>query len=143
MKVLSCLIFGSLYVSTMFALGVADGSLSPCTNQWNCVITQEIRDQKPSADAIVYSGSRHDAYNTIKRVLMGFDRVALINEQQPEYLHVTFASSVFGFVDDVECYLPADENVIHIRSASRMGLYDFGVNKRRVNAIKKRFQERA
>ena len=55
------------------------------------------------------------------------------------YIHVKFTSRVFRFVDDVEFCFDAEPKKIHVRSASRMGYFDFGVNRRRVEGIRDRF----
>lgn len=57
------------------------------------------------------------------------------------YVATTFNSAVFGFVDDLEIRVADDEGVIHIRSASRVGYSDGGVNKERVEAFRARFFE--
>ena len=124
----------------MAAFGIHNGALSPCNNRWNCVITQEVDGQKPNAQPIQYVGSRAKALALLKEVLLGFDRVQLVAETD-EYIHVTFTTKWLGFVDDVECYAPKNEKIVHIRSASRVGKYDFGVNNRRIQAIKKRFAQ--
>ena len=51
-------------------------------------------------------------------------------------------SSVFGFVDDVEFYFDDCKKTIHVKSASRTGFYDLGVNRRRVEKIRKRFDQK-
>ena len=50
------------------------------------------------------------------------------------YLHATFVSRIFRFVDDLE--LRADGETIHVRSASRVGYSDLGVNRKRVEALR-------
>lgn len=57
---------------------------------------------------------------------------AYIIKAENNYLAATFTSSLFKFVDDFELRLDNDGNKLHIRSASRLGYSDFGVNKRRV-----------
>lgn len=52
-----------------------------------------------------------------------------------KYLHAVFTSGVFKFKDDLELLMEAEERLIHVRSASRMGNYDFGVNRRRVKRL--------
>ena len=54
----------------------------------------------------------------------------------PDYLYVQFTTRWLRFVDDVEFYAPADANLIHVRSASRVGRKDFGVNRARIEAIR-------
>ena len=55
------------------------------------------------------------------------------------YLHAEFTSRLFRFVDDVECLVDPAGQVIHVRSASRVGHSDFGVNRRRVEALRAAF----
>jgi uncharacterized protein (DUF1499 family) len=52
---------------------------------------------------------------------------------------VEFRSALFRFVDDVEFVLDDSARVIHFRSASRAGYYDFGVNRRRMQEISDRY----
>jgi len=62
-----------------------------------------------------------------------------IEEVDDSFLHATFRSSLFRFVDDVSCRLDDENNRIHIRSASRVGYSDFGVNRKRVEQLRKQF----
>lgn len=62
-----------------------------------------------------------------------------INDRQPTYLWATFTSRIFRFIDDVELRLEPEEKIIHIRSGARVGYADFGVNKKRVETIRKLF----
>lgn len=62
-----------------------------------------------------------------------------IRRDEAAYLHAEFRSLIFRFVDDVEFLLDADAGVIHVRSASRLGYSDLGVNRRRVEAIRQAF----
>lgn len=64
---------------------------------------------------------------------------AKIAEHEGNYLRVEFTSAVFSFIDDVEFEFNEREKLIHFRSASRSGYYDFGVNKRRMERITKEF----
>ena len=52
------------------------------------------------------------------------------------YLAATFSSSFFGFIDDVEFRIDNENQLIHIRSAARLGYSDFGINNKRVNNLK-------
>lgn len=62
------------------------------------------------------------------------ERAMLVAEQSP-YIQAQFRSAIFRFVGDVKLYFPDDAKVIHVRSASRTGYYDFGVNRSRVESI--------
>jgi len=56
----------------------------------------------------------------------------------PDYIHVEFRSSFFEFVDDVEFLFDDTAKLIHFRSASRVGYYDFNVNRSRMEDIRRR-----
>jgi len=64
------------------------------------------------------------------------DKSAKTVTQSEHYLHIEFSSSLLGFVDDVEFLAAAEDQVIHVRSASRLGVRDFGVNRKRIEAIR-------
>ncbi|MCH8566743.1 MAG: DUF1499 domain-containing protein [Balneolales bacterium] len=72
-------------------------------------------------------------------------RAETIEEHDTADLHAVFRIPVFGFRDDVLLsFSPASEDgktAVHIRSASRTGYSDFGVNKRRVNDFYQRLQK--
>jgi len=65
------------------------------------------------------------------------DRTVIVTENDT-YLHVECKSAMMGFVDDVEFYFP-QEKVIHVRSASRLGYSDLGVNRKRVEQLRELF----
>lgn len=54
-------------------------------------------------------------------------------------LHATFRSNVLRFVDDVYAEADPEASVIHWQSASRSGYWDFGVNKKRVEELRRLF----
>ena len=62
-------------------------------------------------------------------------RTKIVTENET-YLYAEFASNLMGFVDDVEFYLDKTAGVIHVRSASRLGQSDLGVNRQRIEAIR-------
>jgi len=64
-------------------------------------------------------------------------RPLLLFQEDRNYTHATFRSAVFQYVDDTELRWSRANNTIHIRSASCMGRNDFGVNRARVDALKK------
>lgn len=59
-----------------------------------------------------------------------------------DYVHAECSSAVFGFVDDLELHLRSSENLIAVRSAARLGHSDFGVNRRRVETLRRLLIER-
>lgn len=124
----------------MCALGLSNGKLSACKGAWNCAITQEVDKETPTDNPLYYTMNHHEAFEQLKKIILDFPRADIIS-QTDEYIHATFTSKFFRFIDDIECYLPKNKKVIHFRSASRSGFYDFGVNKNRINSIKKTFQK--
>ncbi len=63
--------------------------------------------------------------------------------QNKVYWHVEFTTRWLRFIDDVEFYFPESEALIYLRSASRSGYWDLGVNRKRVEEIRSRFEELA
>lgn len=63
-----------------------------------------------------------------------------IQIEKENYITATFTSSIFRFVDDFEIRLDKKNNVIHLRSASRVGRSDFGINKKRIELFKQRYK---
>jgi uncharacterized protein (DUF1499 family) len=64
-----------------------------------------------------------------------------IVREEDRYLHAEFRSALFRFIDDVEFYVDAENGIIHVRSASRVGYWDLGVNRRRVEAIRSKLSK--
>jgi uncharacterized protein (DUF1499 family) len=121
-------------------LGVKNGMLFPCNGKWNCAITQSVDGQKPNAQSLYYTGSKKEAQIWLKKIILSFARTKIITETE-DYVHATFESKFWHFVDDVEFYFAEHKPIIYMRSASRVGTYDFGVNKRRLKKIKKMFEK--
>ncbi|MBE9053208.1 DUF1499 domain-containing protein [Nostocales cyanobacterium LEGE 11386] len=116
------------------SLGVDHGHLSSCPASDNCVVSQDA-DAKHAIEPIKYHIERDAARETLLKVLSVVPRTEVI-EQTDNYIHALSKSRIFKFVDDVEFYLPANESVIHLRSASRVGESDLGVNRRRLEQIR-------
>jgi uncharacterized protein (DUF1499 family) len=117
-------------------LGVKDNRLSPCPSSPNCVSSQS-DDEKHKIDPIRFTSTPAEAMDKLKKVVQGMERTKGVRETQ-DYLHVEFRT-LLGFVDDVEFYLDGSQKVIHLRSASRVGYWDLGVNRRRMESIRTEF----
>lgn len=120
-------------------LGVWHGQLTPCPSTPNCVCTNS-EDVRHQIEPLTWSGTAADAIAAIRRLLEQMPRVRLIT-QTDRYLHAEFATAVFRFIDDVEFYVDETAGVVHFRSASRVGYSDLGVNRRRMEGIRERFQQ--
>ncbi len=112
-------------------------SIRPCPKRPNCVSSV---DPTPGRHIppIPYSGDPVTGMDRLKQVVDHLPRTR-INEERPRYLSVECRSAVFGFVDDVEFLLIPEKGLIHLRSKARLGFYDFGVNRRRANRMRRLF----
>ena len=70
----------------------------------------------------------------VAKLVKGMDR-AVIVEQKDNYLYAEFSTPLMGYTDDVE--FASDGKALHVRSSSRLGIRDFDVNRKRVEAIRK------
>ena len=118
--------------------GIVKGRLAPCPSSPNCVSSQAESKDKLIAP-IRYQGAPEDARQKLVKVLEAMSHVE-IKTDSDLYIHAVFRSAVFGFADDVEFQIAPDQHCIHVRSAARTGYYDFGVNRRRIEDIRKRFE---
>lgn len=115
-------------------LGVHANQLAPCPSTPNCVNSQS-QDAVHQIEPFTYKSSSQEAVANLKTALQSFRRAKVI-AQTEDYLYAEFTIPVVGFVDDVEFLLDKDAKVIHVRSASRLGESDLGVNRRRIETIK-------
>jgi len=120
-------------------LGVRDGKLVPCPNTPNCVSSQS-SDTEHSIQALTYNSTPKEAMADLKTVIQGMKKTKIITENK-NYLYVEFTSAIMGFVDDVEFYVDEAAKVIHVRSASRLGQSDLGVNRKRIETIRTNLKE--
>ncbi|TVQ07908.1 MAG: DUF1499 domain-containing protein [Leptolyngbya sp. DLM2.Bin27] len=116
-------------------LGVKAGQLAPCPASPNCVISQGDADAEHSIAPLAYSGDPAQALAKLTDVIKAMPRTTIL-EATDTYLYAEFASKLMGFVDDVEFYLDPAASVIQVRSASRLGESDLGVNRKRVEDIR-------
>lgn len=117
-------------------LGVSrDGKLAPCGQKPNCVSSQA-QGGRHAIEPLAFTGRADRAMAALKDVLTAMPRT-LIVRQSKDYIQAECTSRLLGFVDDVEFYCDAGNQVIHVRSASRLGYSDIGVNRKRVEAVRK------
>lgn len=117
-------------------LGVKDGRLARCKRTPNCVGSQgDQGDAEHYIAPIAFKGSADQAMAAVRKALEGTERATVIRSEA-SYLYAEFRSRWMGFVDDVEFLSDAASGVIHVRSASRLGRRDFGVNRERVEALR-------
>jgi uncharacterized protein (DUF1499 family) len=120
-------------------LGVRDGSLAPCPASPNCVSSQA-PDEGRRVAPLPFTGPAPDAMKKLTAVVRSLPRTAIITTTD-SYLHAEFTSFLFRFIDDTEFLADDAAKVIHVRSASRLGYSDLGVNRKRIELIRRRWQE--
>lgn len=117
-------------------LGVKDGRLKPAPASPNAVSSQATGGYHLIAP-LTYRASRESALAALKAIIENTPRTRIV-ETRPDYLYAEYTSKLMGYVDDVEFYLPPDEKIIHVRSASRLGHSDLGANRKRIENIRSR-----
>lgn len=140
-----------LFIIYFFILGVnsksknlpelIDGRLSKCPDTPNCVCTENKDHAKHYISPINLSQSTVPNFNSLvglKEIISNMS--GSIKVEKENYISATFTSTIFRFVDDFEVRIDKANNMIHLRSASRVGRSDFGVNKKRVELFKKRYK---
>ncbi|MBD2293431.1 DUF1499 domain-containing protein [Anabaena sphaerica FACHB-251] len=118
-------------------LGVKDGRLAPCPSSPNCVSSQST-DSLHQIPPLSFTSTAEQALSQLKGIIQSLPRTKIITEAE-DYLYAEFKSALMGFVDDVEFYLDSQAKVIHLRSASRLGYGDLGVNRQRIETIRALF----
>ena len=122
-------------------LGPSNGSLAPVdtgkTNAVSSFATTDYHRIEPIA-----AGDDPEATFADLATIVGAGKGVTIVTAQPGYIHAEFETPVLGFVDDVEFLLDARAGCIHVRSASRLGRKDFGVNRRRIESIREVLSKR-
>ena len=118
-------------------MGVTGGRLAACPDSPNCVSSQST-DPRHAIDPLRYEGTAQKARERLIKAISGMKRVRIVTAEE-RYIHAEFTSAFFRFVDDVAFLLDGGTRTIHVRSAARVGYSDLGVNRRRMEEIRKRF----
>ena len=99
-------------------------------------------DAKHYIAPIAISGDAAKAWAALEALVNAMPRATIV-KRSPGYLHVEFASKAMSFVDDAQFALDAAGGVIHVKSAARLGVRDFSVNRDRVEAIRSALSQRS
>jgi uncharacterized protein (DUF1499 family) len=118
-------------------LGVHDGQLAACPTSPNCV-SSGAEDSQHAIRPIEFPGDPSDAWRAARAAVTALPRTKIVYEANG-YLHAESRSALFRFVDDFELQLRAEERTIAVRSASRVGFSDMGVNRDRVERLRSLF----
>ena len=118
------------------ALGFAGGRFADGDWRPNWVSSTAPRgDATHYVAPIAFEGDPARAWAALEGLVAAMPRATFVT-RSPGYLHAEFASKAMGFVDDAEFALDATGSVIHVKSAARLGIRDFSVNRDRVEAIR-------
>jgi len=120
-------------------IGVNDGMFAPCPDKPNCV-SSFAADADHHVDAIAIIGMPSAAWKGLQSLLGAESNVEVVASENG-YLHAVYTSNLMRYRDDLEFFLREGENEIAIRSASRVGHSDMGVNRERVESIRSRLAE--
>jgi len=116
------------------AIGLVDGKLARCPDKPNCVSTEFETDITHYAKPIDFSTD--DPSKTLADIKAAIREMGgHIETEENLYLAATFTSSIFRFVDDLEIRIDTDQKRIHLRSASRAGYSDRGINRQRLEKL--------
>ncbi|UZE94830.1 DUF1499 domain-containing protein [Alkalimarinus alittae] len=123
-------------------IGILDNQLTPCPDSPNCVSSYEDKkDETHYIDALVIKGDNpQQAWSSLQSLIKQNSNAEII-KQDDHYIYAEYTSSIMRFVDDTEFLLDKENNRVQLRSASRLGHKDFGVNRERLEAIRAELQK--
>lgn len=133
------IIIAMTLLTSNFANAASEKQLLPCPESPNCVSSQAI-DAGHFIAPFKFTGSPDETWAALKNALLQQSRTVITRDTE-NALHATATSLIFRFVDDIDVIMDSDAKLIHIRSASRTGYSDFGVNRKRVEALRAKLQQ--
>ena len=119
-------------------LGVVGGVLTQCGSKRNCVCSQGSPAERTVAALPIGDLSPAEAFDRARDSVESLPRCTLISAD-PGYVRYECCTQLFRFADDVELLLDEAAGVIHVRSSSRVGYSDMGVNRKRVEEIREAY----
>ena len=100
-----------------------DDNLSECKLTTNCIIQNwKVNDSEK-------------AFTELIQILENTPRLKIIKKEK-NYIHAIATSRIMNFIDDIEIKNLNQDNILQVKSSSRIGIYDLGVNKRRVQTLR-------
>lgn len=109
-------------------------TLYPCPSRPSCVVSLD-EDPAHKIAPLAFSGGAEDAMTRLSAILARMPRTTVVLVEA-HYLHATQRSRFMGYTDDIEFLLDPDNGRIDVRSCARVGYYDFGVNRQRIETIR-------
>ena len=106
-----------------YKLENTDVNISECKLTTNCILqTWKVNDSEK-------------AFTELIQILENTPRLEIIKKEK-NYIHAVATSRIMKFIDDIEIKKLSRDNIFQIKSSSRLGFYDLGVNKRRVQTLR-------
>lgn len=138
----SCLLFVVAVSCVGPTVGLDGGRLGDCPGSPNCVCSEQGPDEEAYIRPFVVpeSVSPEVAFARLASLL---EAEATLETREAGYLHAVFKTRFLRFRDDFEARLGSEGKLIHVRSASRLGSSDFGVNRKRVERLRLLFESEA
>lgn len=122
------------------ATGIVEGKLGTCPDKPNCVSSFNTDPEHFIKPIAVKENTIREAYDLMEKILKAQTRASVLVKTE-NYLHVVYVSAVFRFEDDVELFFDEKNMKIHLRSASRRGHSDFGVNRKRLESLRFKYMQ--
>jgi len=119
--------------------GLVEGMLSKCPDRPNCVCSEYAEDTAHYIPPLRIPPDNQRNILPLLNSIIG-EMGGIVLAERDAYLAATFRSAIFGFVDDLEVRIDADRQLIQIRSGSRVGYSDRGVNAKRIERLRKLYE---
>ena len=119
-------------------LGVTNGNLAVCPNSPNCVSSQAV-DERHRIEPFATGDNPDAAFARLAEIIRRRPDATVV-ESTATYLRVELHTTFF--TDDAEFLLDRERRLIQLRSASRVGYSDLGLNRRRIEEVRTEFQRR-
>jgi len=117
---------------------MAPTGLKDCPGSPNCV-SSEAADPKHRVEPFRLKGDPAETWAAVLRIVTAMSGTVIISADD-HYIRAECQSRIFRFVDDLELVLTHETGSVSVRSASRSGYYDFGVNRKRVEFLRQRLR---
>ena len=116
-----------------------DDPVRPCPARPNCVCSRADAPARNRVEPLVVSGDPRAAFAKFRELAAALPRTTIVSATQ-DRLHAICRTRL-GFADDLEARLDARAGIVHVRSASRVGYHDLGVNRKRLETLRRRFEK--
>ena len=125
--------------------GLLDGKLRPCPDKPNCVNSESMEGKSDGHDIEPIALADPEKLSAIWAELPQIIEASggAVQQHDEGYLWAEYTSTVFRFVDDLEIRMDLENQQLQVRSASRSGTSDLGVNRKRVETLRLMIEQRS